>query len=100
MTTKLKLPAILLAHDLRNGKVLYWHKSGWLDELQSPIIADNDAIVAQLVETIKIENAKNIVVDASIEEITIDENNQIIFRHFRERIKQSGPTIRYGVANV
>ena len=80
--------------------MLYLHESGWLEELKSPIIANDDGTVAQLIETIKIETAKNIVVDASIEEIIINENNQITFRHFRERIKQSGPTIKYGVANV
>lgn len=80
--------------------MLYWHEFGWLEELKSPIIANDDGTVAQLIETIKIETAKNIVVDASIEEIIINENNQITFRHFRERIKQNGPTIKYGVANV
>lgn len=100
MTAKLRFPLILLAHDLKSGKVLYWHDFGWSDVLQSPYVAHDDKDATYLNDVIGREVAKNKVVDASLEEVIIAENNHIKFRHFREIIKQNGPTIKYGGANV
>lgn len=96
MSKKVKFPAILMAHDLLEGHVLYWQNDGWSREYINSIIANNEKEGAVLEKVAAQETAINKVVDAELVEISL-ENQTIIPTHFRVKIKVSGPTIEYGL---
>lgn len=96
MSKKLKLPAILMAHDLLEGHVIYWTSQGWSKNAQSLVVANDEEKANELEVIAKKESDKNIVVDAVLSEVTIDGDN-IKPRHFRELVKLNGPSVPYGV---
>jgi Protein of unknown function (DUF2849) len=97
MSKKIKYPAILIAHDLLGGHVVYWGNNGWQVQYAGAIIANNDQDADDLGQIITQEIAKNIVVDAELVSVEI-KDEKIIPDHFRVKIKMFGPTINYGIA--
>lgn len=97
MSKKIKLPAILMAHNLLAGNVLYWSGADWHLNLSDAKIIVGENELDEIQNVIKTETAKNIVFDIEIVEVFEGEDGRIVPRHFRELIKTSGPTVSYGV---
>lgn len=97
MSKKVKLPAILMAHNLLAGHVLYWAGADWCQSLSLSKIFNSEEEIATIQDLIDIEAAKNIVFDIEIVEVFQEADGRIVPRHFRELIKTTGPTVSYGV---
>lgn len=95
MSKKIKFPAILIAHDLKSGQVIYWSGNEWEDNFHGAKIANDDESANELEEIAQKFINKNQVVDAELVSVNIIDN-KIIPEHFRVKIKVSGPTIKYG----
>ena len=95
MSKKIKYPAILIAHDLLSGQVIYWSGEKWENDFENAIIANNEDDADQLEGIAQKYISKNQVVDAELVSVNIIDN-KIIPEHFRVKIKVSGPTIKYG----
>ncbi len=95
MSKKIKYPAILIAHDLLSGQVIYWSGEKWENDFENAIIANNEDDSNHLEGIAQKFISKNQVVDAELVSVNIIDN-KIIPEHFRVKIKVSGPTIKYG----
>lgn len=88
------LPAILLANDLLDGDVVFRTATGWSrDPAEALVAEDADAAVALEGEA-GAAMARNEVVDAYLVDIAVDPHGVPVPRHFRERFKILGPSIR------
>ncbi len=95
MSKKIKYPAILIAHDLLSGQVIYWSGEKWEKDFANAVIAHCDDDASQLEGVAQKYISKNQVVDAELVSVNIIDN-KITPEHFRVKIKVSGPTIIYG----
>ncbi|MBN8647401.1 MAG: DUF2849 domain-containing protein [Caulobacterales bacterium] len=95
MSKKIKYPAILIAHDLLSGQVIYWAGEKWEKEFSGAITANNDDDAGILENIAQKYISQNQVVDAELVSVNIIDN-KITPEHFRVKIKVSGPTIIYG----
>ena len=88
------LPAILLANDLLDGDVVFRTATGWSrDPAEARVAIDTAAAEALDVEA-RAAMARNEVVDAYLVDVAIDAHGVPVPRHFRERFKILGPSIR------
>ena len=87
------LPVILMANDLIDGEVVFRTATGWSSEPREALIAGNaqaaDALEAEGIA----EMSRNKVVDAYLVDVVLGENGPQP-RHFRERLRMLGPSIR------
>jgi hypothetical protein len=87
------LPVILTASDLVDGDVVFRIANGWSRDHREALIAGNveaaDALEAEGVA----EMEANRVVDAYLVDVVLGENGPKP-RHFRERLRTLGPSIR------
>jgi hypothetical protein len=89
-----KLPAILLANDLLDGDVVVRTQAGWSrNPAEAAIAADENAALTLEAEG-RAAMARNEVVDAYLVEVDIRRDGLAVPRHFRERFRILGPTIR------
>lgn len=95
MSKKIKYPAILIAHDLLSGQVIYWSGEKWEKDFANAVIAHHDDDASQLEAIAQKYISQNQVVDAELVSVNIIDN-KITPEHFRVKIKVSGPTIIYG----
>ena len=64
MSKKIKFPAILIAHDLKSGQVIYWSGNEWEDNFHGAKIANDDESANELDEIAqKFINQNQVVVD-------------------------------------
>ena len=88
------LPVILLANHLLDGDVVFRTSEGWTLDPAWALIA-NDAATAEALDAAGTAAlAANEVVDAYLVDVAIDTNGHAVPRHFRERFKVLGPSIR------
>ena len=87
-------PLVLTANSLRGGEVVYFDGEGWADSLSDAVLAEDEAAARRL-ETIGAESV-GIVVDAYLVTASIDENGKAAPAHYREAIRDAGPTIVFG----
>lgn len=92
--TKMILPAILLANDLRAGDVVFWTGTGWSLDPADAHVANSEAEALALDSAAKQSLANNEVVDAYRVDVTVDARGLPVPNHFRERFKIAGPSIR------
>lgn len=88
------LPVILLANHLLDGDVIFHTGEGWSLDPAKALVAHDDATVILLDDAGKAALARSEVVDAYLVDVAVDENGSVIPRHFRERFKTLGPSVR------
>lgn len=88
------LPVILLANHLLDGDVVFHTGGGWSLDPAKALVAHDDATVILLDEARKVALARNEVVDAYLVDVAVGEDGRAVPRHFRERFKTLGPSIR------
>lgn len=89
----LKLPVILSANDLLDGEVVFLSAEGWtFDPAKALVAGDED--MATVMEGRGAEAARaNLVVDPYLVAVEPDANGFPRATHFREAIRQKGPSI-------
>jgi hypothetical protein len=93
------LPVILLANDLLDGEVVFWsHEApmdaGWTRDPARAFVARDEAAAIALRHEGQLAFARQEVVDVYLVDVTLDESGLAVPRHFRERFKVRGPSIR------
>jgi hypothetical protein len=87
------LPVILTANDLVDGEVVFLTANGWSPDHREALIAGN-VEAAQILEAEGLaEMEANKVVDAYLVDVALGENGPQP-RHFRERLRTLGPSVR------
>jgi len=91
------LPVILLANDLLNGDVVFavGDENGlnWSRDPGAALIGHDDATADRLGAFAVAELGKQHVVDAYLVDVAIEDGVPVP-RHYRERMKTTGPSIR------
>lgn len=88
------LPVILLANDLLDGDVVFKTAFGWSRDPSEALIAQHEDVAFRLQEAGQAAMARNEVVDAYLVDVAIEDGGLPLPRHFRERFKVLGPSIR------
>jgi hypothetical protein len=88
------LPVILLANDLLDGEVVFWTGRVWSDRPSEALIAKDEATAHQLERAAAQALAQNKVVDAYLVDVALDAQGHAVPRHYREKIKTQGPSVR------
>lgn len=88
------LPVILLANDLLDGEVVFWTGRAWSDRPAEALIAKDEAAAFELERAAAHALAQNKVVDAYLVDVALDAEGQAVPRHYREKIKTEGPSVR------
>jgi hypothetical protein len=87
------LPVILMANDLVDGEVVFRTANGWSPDSREALIAGNPEAADALEAEGLAEMNLNKVVDAYLVDVFLGENGPQP-RHFRERLRTLGPSIR------
>ncbi|MBC8131265.1 MAG: DUF2849 domain-containing protein [Rhizobiaceae bacterium] len=88
-----QLPVVLSANDLLEGDVVFLSANGWTRNPAEARVA-HDAETAAGLETQAAADFKaNTIVDPYLVPVTVDANGMAVARHFRELIRQKGPSI-------
>ena len=93
-TSRLVLPAILIANDLLTGEVLVRTREGWSPDPREAEIASDDAAAARLQAEAAAAMATQRVVDAYLVDVSLTDAGVPVPNHFRERFKTQGPSHR------
>jgi hypothetical protein len=88
------LPVILLANDLLDGDVVFYTGHGWSLDPAAALVAHDGESATALEEAARAALGAQLVVDAYLVDVTIDGQGRAVPRHFRERFKTLGPSIR------
>lgn len=88
------LPAILLANDLLDGDVVFRTATGWSRDPAEALVAVDVDTAETLDAEAKVAMARNEVVDAYLVDVAVDALGVPVPKHFRERFKILGPSIR------
>lgn len=88
------LPAILLANDLLDGEVVFWTGTAWSPHPADSLVANDDAGATALEAAAQAGLRAQQVVDAYLVDVRIDPEGRAVPRHYREKIKTEGPTVR------
>ncbi|WP_182421977.1 DUF2849 domain-containing protein [Aureimonas sp. ME7] len=93
-----KLPVIMTANDLLDGEVVFLTREGWSFDPGAALIADDAETAEWMEEEGRKGFAANRIVDPYLVPVTRDEAGAAVATHFREAIRQKGPTIltQYG----
>ncbi len=88
-----KLPVVLSANDLLDGEVVFLTDTGWTFDPAKALVAD-DAEAAESLLRRGTEAARaNLVVDPYLVAVERDADGFPVASHFREAIRQKGPSI-------
>ena len=87
------LPVILIANDLIEGDVVFRTANGWSPDAREALIAGNAEAADALEAEGLAEMSRNKVVDAYLVDVILGEDGPQP-RHFRERLRTLGPSIR------
>ena len=91
-----KGPQILTANDFLSGDIVYWTGGRWSRvHNEAHVFADRDEAQASLAAA---EDDEATVVGAFLAVVALDSNGRPLPNHYRDRIRATGPTIRYGRA--
>jgi hypothetical protein len=82
------LPLILTANALLDGDVVYFTRAGWSPDRAEAFVATDEAGAEALEAALEESIEEGAVVEPYLIEAGQD--------HYRERIRLSGPTMRYG----
>lgn len=89
-----KFPVILVANDLLDGEVVFaGADGGWTPEPGKAAVANDGTQAAELEARGQAEFKANRIVDPYLVEVRIAENGMPVATHFREALRQKGPTV-------
>ena len=88
------LPAILIANDLLSGDVVFYGDGGWTRHPAEALLAEDVAAAGRLTAAGAEAMRLNRVVDAYLVDVELSAGGIPVPRHFRERFRLLGPTIR------
>jgi hypothetical protein len=88
------LPVILIANDLLDGEVVFRIDGGWTRDPAKALVAQDEAAAERLEAEAKAAFARNEVVDAYLVDVVVEADGRAVPRHFREKFKVSGPSVR------
>ena len=88
------LPAILIANDLLTGDTVFYSGQGWTRHPGEAQIAEDEAASLLLDAAGQDAMRLNRVVDAYLVDVALSAGGIPVPRHFRERFRLLGPTIR------
>ncbi len=93
-----KLPVIMSANDLLGGEVVFLTREGWSLDPKAALVANDAETVAFMEEAGAKGFKSNQIVDPYLVEVRLDANGLPLATHFREAIRQKGPSIlpQYG----
>lgn len=95
MKNKIPAPAILSAHDLREGHVVFWSGNLWARDINQAKIAHSEDEVSELENIATNYLKQNVIVDFVIFPIS-QIAYKISSKTLRESFLISGPTIPFG----
>ena len=88
------LPAILIASDLVDGDVVFGAAHGWTRDPDLAQVAYSQHQASVLQSAAAADVARQKIVDPYLVEVTIDAAGRAEPRHFRERFRMLGPSVR------
>ena len=88
------LPLILMANDLLEGDVLFRTSSGWSKNPAEALVAQDNATADALETSGKAAFSQQQVVDPVLVDVTIGADGVPMPRHFREKFRTLGPSVR------
>lgn len=88
-----KLPAILMANNLLDGDVVFLAQEGFTLDPSKARVAYDEAASETMEAEGKAAAAANIVVDPYLVPVDIQENGLAVARHFRDAMRQKGPSV-------
>ncbi|WP_062018109.1 DUF2849 domain-containing protein [Aureimonas sp. AU4] len=87
-----KLPVIMTANDLLDGEVVFLTRDGWSFDPRHALVAADAETAGWMEAQGRRAFAENRVVDAYLVEVRLEDGLPVA-THFREAIRQKGPTI-------
>jgi Protein of unknown function (DUF2849) len=90
---KVKLPVILIGHDVRNGDVQVWNGTEWSADVATAAPLENDTQLAAAHTAAHKATAANQLIDAEYVEIILAPSGYQA-KNYRERVKLNGPSVR------
>lgn len=93
-----KLPVIMTANDLLDGEVVFLTRDGWSFDPRAALIAQTGETAEWMEAEGRRAQAENRVVDAYLVPVRVEADGEAVATHFREAIRQKGPTMlpQYG----
>ncbi|RFC64113.1 DUF2849 domain-containing protein [Fulvimarina endophytica] len=88
-----KLPAIVMASDLLEGDTVFLAETGWTRDSKAARIAHDQESADAMEAEGKAAAAANAVVDPYLVPVEITEEGHPLARHFRDVMRQKGPSI-------
>lgn len=88
-----ELPAVLSANDLREGDVVFLAAGGWTRDPARAAIARDVGAASRLEARAAVDLKENRIVDPYLVPVAVDGTGMPVARHFRELIRQKGPTV-------
>jgi hypothetical protein len=88
------LPLILTANALLDGDVIFYTGTGWSPRLADALVARDDDGAVRLEAGQQQSEVRGEVVEPYLASVHVDAQGRLLPRHYRERIRVKGPTIR------
>ncbi|KQT65896.1 MULTISPECIES: DUF2849 domain-containing protein [unclassified Aureimonas] len=88
-----QLPVMLAANNLLEGDVVFLTADGWTRDPAEALVAHEAEVAADLEARAGVAVKANEVVDAYLVPVEILPNGLAAARHFRELIRQRGPSV-------
>jgi hypothetical protein len=87
-------PQIIIANDLLEGDVVFLGHTGWVRDHRDARVAHSASEITAIEAIGKAEVAANRVVDALLIDVCLTAEGTPEPRHYRERLRTLGPSIR------
>ncbi len=87
------LPVVLVANDLLDGDVVFVSAAGWTRDPREAVIAHDAAAASELEKAGAAGFAAQRIVDPYLVDVTVEQGLPVP-RHYRERLRLLGPSIR------
>lgn len=89
------LPLVLTANDLLSGYSVFYDGERWASRLDEALVATDAAVADRLTAVGHESIAHADVVDPYLTTVALDPDGRPVPKHYRERIRVSGPTIAF-----
>ncbi len=85
--------AIIIANDLRTGRIVYFtNASDWSESVQDAELLSSDSAQERLAIA-AIDETNNLVIDPNLVDANVNAGTELQLAEIREQIRVSGPTI-------
>lgn len=89
------LPLVLTANDLLSGYSVFHDGGAWVSRMDLALVATDTDIADRLTALGFAGIASATVIDPYLTSVSLDEAGRPVPKHYRERIRVSGPTIAF-----